>query len=105
MTWTTTDKVLLSGLLPTEASRERLRRLLNERGDEIDWPMVVRRAGRQASAALLRFNLARGGWLDLVPAGERAALDEISRNDAVRQLAIVSEAARLIEALQRHGVT
>jgi len=97
--------MLLSGLLPTEASRERLRRLLNERSDEIDWPTVVRRAERHGTAALLRFNLARGGWLDLVPAGERAALDEVSRNDAVRQLAFVSEAARLIEALARHHIT
>ena len=105
MTWTTTDKVLLSGLLPTEASRERLRRLLNERGHEIDWPAIVRRAGMHGTAALLRFNLARGGWLDLVPAVEREALDEISRNSAARQLAFVNQAARLIAALAGSGIT
>ena len=42
--WTTTDKLLLSGVLPSGPSYVRLRRLLNERGAEVDWPAAVRRA-------------------------------------------------------------
>lgn len=105
MTWTTTDKILLSGLLPTEASRERLRRLLNERGSEVDWPAAVRRAGQHGIAALLRFNLARGGWLDLVSSSERAMLDEMSQNSVARQLAFAHQAAQLIAALAARGIT
>lgn len=56
-------------------------------------------------AALLRFNLASGGWLDLVPSIERVALDEMSQNSVARQLAFANQAARLIAALAARGIT
>ncbi len=103
MNWTTTDKLLLSGLLPSEASCARLGRLL-ERESEINWEAVVQRALTRGTAALLRLNLARIGELDGVPLVQRAALEEINHRWAARHLAFVSEATRLLSALAESGI-
>jgi len=98
------DKLLLSGLLPAEASRERLRLLLGENGGQIDWVAILRRANFYHTAALLRFNLAEAGLPDAAPPQFRSELDEISRAWAARHLATVSEAARLVAALNEAGI-
>ena len=76
MSFTTHDKLLLAGLLPTEASHGRLRRLLDQERAQLDWAAIARRANFHFTAALLRLNLARIGALDLVPAAFRHELDE-----------------------------
>lgn len=98
------DKLLLSALLPTEASRERLRRLVAEHGVELDWPAIVRRANFHHTAALLRFNLAMAGLPDAVPQKPRSELDGVCRAWAARHLAYVSETKRLVAALDAAGV-
>ncbi len=103
MNWTTTDKLLLSGLLPSEASGVRLGRLL-EREREIDWEALVQRALTRGTAALLRLNLARIGELDGVPLDQRVALEELNHRWAARHLAFVSEARRLLSVLAERGI-
>jgi len=98
------DKLLLSGLLPAEAGRERLRLLIGGNADGIDWISALRRADFHQTAALLRFNLAQAGLLDAVPPQLRSELDEVSRAWAARHLAYASETARLIAALNDAGV-
>ncbi len=104
MSFNPNDKLLLSSLLPTEASRERLRLLLSENGGQIDWVAIVRRANFHHTAALLRFNLVEAGLPDAAPAQFRSELDEISRRWAARHLAIVNETARLVAALNEAGI-
>lgn len=99
-----TDKLLLSGLLPTKASAERLRQLLASQS-EIDWPETIRRADLHSIASLLRFNLAQSGLLGSVPAEHREQLRTISQTWAARHLAYVNEAARLITALKAESIT
>ncbi|MGE0132485.1 MAG: nucleotidyltransferase family protein [Blastocatellales bacterium] len=99
-----TDKLLLSALLPTEASRERARQLIAENASEIDWAAFTRRANFHHTAALSRFNLALAGLSDCPPAQFRSELDEISRAWAARHLAYVSETARLVAALSDAGI-
>jgi hypothetical protein len=99
------DKFLLCALLPTEASRERLCQLVAEKGAEIDWPAIVRRANFHQTDALLRFNLAMAGMSDAMPQELRFGLDEAHRTWAARHLAYVSETARLIVAMNDAGVT
>ena len=104
MSFNANDNLLLSGLLPTEASRVRLGRLLDEDRARIDWAAVVRRANLHHTAALLRFNLSKIGALDLVPEEARRELEEINRTWAARHLAYVSETRRLIATLRDAGV-
>lgn len=99
-----TDKLLLSVTLPTEASRERARRLIGGNAAEIDWRAFARRANFHHTAALARFNLALAGLSDCPPAQVRSELDEISRAWAARHLAYVSEAMRLVAALSDAGI-
>lgn len=98
------DKLLLSCLLPTEASDARLRELLATE-HEIDWAAAIRRADFHHVASLLRFNLARLGKLETLPMELQSQLREISQTWAARHLAYVSEAARLIVALKKEGIT
>ncbi|MGH9835884.1 MAG: nucleotidyltransferase family protein, partial [Blastocatellia bacterium] len=104
MSFNPNDKLLLSGLLPTEASRERLRLLLGENGSQIDWPAIVRRSNFHHTAALLRFNLAEARLPNAAPPQFRSELDEISRAWAARHLAMVSETVRLVAALNEAGI-
>ncbi len=99
-----TDKLLLSGLLPTEASAARLRQLFDSQ-KEIDWAAVIRRSEFHSIASLLRFNLGRAGLLDSLPQEPREQLRAISQTWAARHLAYVNEAARLIAALKAKGIT
>jgi hypothetical protein len=99
-----TDKLLLSALLPTEASRERARRLIAENASEIDWEAFERRANFHHTAALSRFNLGLAGLSDRPPAQIRSELDEVSRAWAARHLAYVSETSRLVAALSGAGI-
>lgn len=95
----TTDKLLLSSLLPTEASAARLRQLA-----DIDWPTAIRRAEFHSIASLLRFNLGRAGLLEWPPQQQREQLRVISQTWAARHLAYASEAARLIAALKAENI-
>lgn len=104
MQLTVTDKLLLSCLLPTAASDERLRQLLAAES-EIDWQAVIHRADFHHLASLLRFNLARLGALERLPGESQHQLREISQTWAARHLAYVSEAARLVGALRDAGIT
>jgi hypothetical protein len=97
-----TDKLLLSCLLPTEASAARLRSLTETQ--PIDWPAAVSRAELHHIAPLLRFNLARAGVLDSLPEESQSQLRNVSQMWAARHLAYVSEAARLVAALAREGI-
>lgn len=99
-----TDKLLLSGLLPTEASTTRLRQLLAS-PSEIDWAAATRRSEFHSIASLLRFNLGRAGLLDSVPEAQREQLRGTSQIWAARHLAYVNEAARLIAALKAENIT
>ena len=102
-----TDKLLLSALLPTEASAARLRQLLESlpgQPDEIDWSAAVHRADLHHIASLFRFNLARSSALDLLPKEPQDQLRNISQTWAARHLAYVSEAARLVAALAGEGI-
>lgn len=101
---TNTDKLLLSGLLPTEASGERMRQLLASR-DEIDWPETIRRAEFHSVASLLRFNLSQFGLLNSLPEQQREQLRDAGQTWAARHLAYVNEAARLTAALKAEGIT
>lgn len=73
------DKLLLSGLLPTEASGERLRLLLGGNGGEIDWSAIARRANFHHTAALLRFNLIEAGLPDAAPPQFRYSMKSAGR--------------------------
>lgn len=99
-----TDKLLLSGLLPTEASAARLRHLF-ESPKEIDWAAAIRRSEFHSIASLLRFNLGQAGLLDLLPEESREHLRATSQTWAARHLAYVNEATRLITALKAEGIT
>ena len=99
-----TDKLLLSGVLPTEASADRLRQLLIS-PSEIDWAAAIRRAEFHSIASLLRFNLGRTGLLDSLPEVQREQLRQTSQTWAARHLAYLNEAARLITALKAEGIT
>lgn len=101
---TNTDKLLLNGLLPTDAGAERLRQLISYRS-EIDWPEAVRRADVHSVASLLRFNLAQSGLLESVPAEQREQLRTVSQIWAARHLAYANEAAQLILALKAECIT
>jgi len=97
-----TDKLLLSCLLPTEASAARARALTE--AQPVDWAAAVRRADFHHVAPLARFNLARAGMLDSLPEGSQGQLRGVSQTWAARHLAYVSEAARLVASLAREGV-
>lgn len=105
MRLTVTDKLLLSSLLPSVASDERLRQLFAAEPNEIDWPAVVCRAESHHLVPLLRFNLARLGALELLPGELQTELREISQTWAARHLAYVSEVSRLIAVLDDEGIT
>jgi hypothetical protein len=101
MQLSTTDKLLLSSLLPTEASATRLRHMSQS---EVDWEAAVRRAEFHSIASLLRFNLAQADLLDSPPQPQREQLRVTSQTWAARHLAYVSEAARLIAALKAENI-
>ncbi|MFN0084938.1 MAG: nucleotidyltransferase family protein [Blastocatellia bacterium] len=98
------DSVLLDGLLPAAACRERLARTLAEGGGRLDWEAILDRAELHLTAPLLRFNLAALEGLGRLPAASRQRLDESARVWAARHLASVSEARRLIGAMAAAGV-
>lgn len=98
----THDNLLLASLLPTEASRAHLGRLLDH---PLDWAAILRRANVHLTTPLLRWNLAGIGALDRLPAKFRHELDESSHTWAARHLALVSEARRLTAALDAAGIT
>lgn len=102
-----TDNLLLSCLLPTDASAARLHQLLEsqlEQPERMDWAAVVHRADLHHIASLLRFNLARAGVLNSLPQEAQSQLRNTSQTWAARHLAYVSEAARLVAALSREGI-
>jgi hypothetical protein len=101
---TITDKLILSGLLPTEASRYRLLRILREQGKKIDWDELTERGEYLLIFPLLRYNLSQAGGLDLVPASFQETLRKSAETWAARELGVLNEARRLIGMLQAHGI-
>lgn len=101
--WTDTDKLLLSALLPTEAGSARLHCLL--RNGKIEWQAALRRAETQGLGPLLRFNLARAGLPDSLSLPVRQKLDAQVHLHAARHLACLSETRRLMQAMNKAGVT
>ncbi|MFM8394171.1 MAG: nucleotidyltransferase family protein, partial [Acidobacteriota bacterium] len=101
---TTTDKLILSGMLPTEASRHRLLRILREQGERVEWEQLRERGQYLLLFPLLRYNLSRAGALSLLPPAIQELLGESAATWAARELGAVSEARRLILLLQAHGI-
>ncbi len=109
MSWTTAEKFLLSGLLPTNASSHRLRRLLIEQATTIDWEVVRNRGSRLQVLPLVRFNLtqAREDQEDLtlrLPSDLRTYLRSQAEEWAARELAYLHEVRHLIGLLQAQGI-
>lgn len=101
---TATDKLILSGMLPTEASRHRLLRILREQSGRIDWEELRERGEYLLIFPLLRYNLAQIDALQLVPDHFQATLREAAEIWAARELGVISESRRLISLLQAHGI-
>ncbi len=102
VSFTLAEQILLSALLPTEASRDRLRQLVHQ---DVNWPTLVTRAEACYLAPLLRFNLAQSGCLAHLPAATQQQLEQSSQLWAVRHLAYVHETERLCVALAAAGIT
>ena len=104
MKWTATDKFLLSGVLPVEAGYRRLRDLLDQSAEPIDWSAISRRADFHQAAPLLRFNLFKSKIITRVPESLRTELEGSAQIWAARHLAYVNEAGRLIAAFRTAGI-
>lgn len=106
MSFTLAEQILLSALLPTEASRHRLRQLVQQGNgwQSIDWPALVTRAEACYIAPLLRFNLIQSGCLAQLPAATQHQLEQSSQTWAARHLAYAHETARLCAALAAAGI-
>ena len=102
MTFTPTDKLLLSALLSTAPNQRRLPELLST--SEIDWAAVVQRSIAGGTAALLRFNLARAAALGFVPKTQQVLLEKESHSWAARQQIYTTETRQLIEAFNLQGL-
>lgn len=102
MSFNLVEQILLSALLPTEASRHRLRQLIQQ---DVDWLALVARAEAAYIAPLFRFNLAQSGCLAQLPLTTQTQLEQSSQTWAARHLAYVHEAERLGAALQAAGIT
>lgn len=101
---TPSERLLLSGLIPSKPSLHRLRRLLGEQAERIDWKLVHQRAGYHLILPLLHHNLSQAGLLREVPAWLREAMEREYHFRAAHELALISEARSLIVALQTRGV-
>ena len=102
MTFTPTDKLLLSALLPVAPNQQRLQEILTK--GEIDWAATVRRSLTYGTTGLLRFNLVRASALALVPQKERELLEKESHSWAARQQVYTAETKLLMEAFQAQGI-
>jgi hypothetical protein len=102
VSFTLAEQILLSALLPTEASHQRLRQLVQQ---NVDWLALVSRAEASYLTPLLRFNLARSGCLERLPPEVQNQLGQSSQTWAARHLASVHEAERLCAALRAAGMT
>lgn len=101
MTLSLHEQILLSALLPTAASQNRLQQLVQA---EVDWLALVRRAEFHYLAPLLRYHLNQCEALRRLPAAARQQLEESSQTWAARHLAYVHEAERLLAALAAAGI-
>jgi hypothetical protein len=99
------EQILLSAWLPTEASRMRLRHLLTEHADRLDWSALLARAEASYAVPLLRYNLAQCGLLVGLPEAVQGQLETSCQTWAARHLAYVHEAERLCGALFAAGIT
>ncbi|HYE76333.1 MAG TPA: nucleotidyltransferase family protein, partial [Blastocatellia bacterium] len=104
MNWTATDKLLLSAFLPSDASRARLRQLITERNDEIDWPRAFERARYNFISTLLRFNLVQSGLIRLVPKDQQQAFETESLAWAAKHLAYMHRVRGFIQTLNERGI-
>jgi hypothetical protein len=101
VSFTVEEQVLLSALLPTEASHSRLRQLVRQ---DLDWLALAARAEATYIAPLLRFNLARSGCLMHLPTAAQHQLEQSSQTWAARHLAYQHETERLCAALAAAGI-
>lgn len=102
MTFTPTDTLLLSALLPTAANQQCLCDLLAD--NKIDWALAVQKSLAGGTAALLRYNLTRAALLDAVPPPERERLAQESHLWAAKQQIYTHETRQFIAALQARGI-
>ena len=102
MTFTPTDKLLLSALLSTAPNQRRLSGRLST--SEIDWAAAVQRSIAGGTAALLRFTLARASALGFVPKTQQVLLEKESHSWAARQQIYTTETRQLIEAFNAQGI-
>lgn len=102
MTFTPTDTLLLTALLPTVSNQQRLSELLAT--NEIDWSRAVQQSIANGTASLLRGNLARAAVLGLVPKREQELLARENHSWAARQQIYVAETQQLIAALAAQGI-
>lgn len=99
------EQILLSAWLPTAASRRRLRQLLAEHADQVDWRALLARAEFNYAVPLLRYNLAQCGLLASLPEAAQRQLEASCQTWAARHLAYVHEAQRLCGALAAAGIS
>ncbi len=106
VSFTLAEQILLSALLPTEASRRRLHQLVQQGNgwQSIDWPALVARAEACYLVPLLRFNLSQSGCLAYLPTATQQQLEQSSQIWAARHLAYVHETERLCAALNAAGI-
>jgi hypothetical protein len=101
MPFTTDEQILLSSVMPTDASHTRLAALAPA---VTDWAALVQRAETLSLAPLLRFHLAQLRLLDTLPATARTRLDKGHHVWAARHLAYVNETERLLKAFANAGI-
>ncbi len=101
---TPNDRLLLSGLIPSNASLHRLRRLVHEQGSSIDWKAISQRGAYHFTLPLLRYNLAQARLLPHLPKDFSETMERESQLWAAREMALINESRSLIVALQTRGV-
>lgn len=70
---------------------------------EIDWQLLIRLADQNGLLPLLCHHLTQ--FSDAIPSDSFAGLREANRQNAIRALFLISELHRIIEGLERRGVT
>lgn len=101
MTFTPTDTLLLTALLPTAANQQRLPELLSQ---NLDWSRVVQQSIISGTASLLRFNLVQATALGQVPQPEQERLAKESHSWVARQQIYAAETRQLIAAFAAAGI-
>jgi hypothetical protein len=99
------DKVMLSSLLPTTASRERLQQILDESLPDEIWTAILTRAEALGTLSLLRFHLTEQNLWGKLPDRWQNKVIVLTQLQAARHLAYTSEALRLMATFQQNNIT